>query len=125
VEEGDQSGEGIGGDGDLRALGDLNHGVHHWGHVLVELVLDGGLEDLVKFLGHLEEDGGVECGFPVLEGSDDVIGGLDVVEGVLVLLLSVEVGRLVKTELGLEGGLLVHGLLEFFLGFGVGGLSNW
>jgi len=81
LEEVDDSGEALGRDSHGRVLGNLNEGSHNRGHFLVEFVLDGGSEDLVELLGDLEEEVGVTVkgGLSVLELSDDVIGGSDVV----------------------------------------------
>jgi hypothetical protein len=94
LEESNNSVQGFGGDGDGGVLGDLDQSIHNWNHFLVEFVLDGGSEDLVQLLGDLEEEVGVavEGGLSIGELSDDVVGGSDVVKGVLVLFGSVGVG---------------------------------
>jgi hypothetical protein len=93
----------------------------------VELVLDGGSEDLVQLLGDLEEEVGVavEGGLSVGELSDDVIGGSDVVEGVLVLLGSIGVGGGEDLVLFVQLGLLLLGLDQFGLGLVGGGGGDW
>jgi len=94
LEESNNSVQGFGGNGDSGVLGDLDQSIHNWNHFLVEFVLDGGSEDLVQLLGDLKEEIGVAIkgGLSVGELSDDVIGGSDVVKGILVLFSSVGVG---------------------------------